>query len=292
MKLSLVGCMLSIMIAQAYAAAPEEDMKRLLEQNKPSEAYQVGKANHELIGQAAFDFYFGIASIDSGAPGEGALALERYLLQFPENRSARFHLARAYYVLGEDQLARMGFTEIIDGADEQDLIAINKYLDAIRARESRYLPTATFYAEVGVGHDSNINGGVRSGQVNGLPLGIVIANGSTGEQESDWFSTVTVGGQGALPIAPGISLYGGAKLGGRWNGASDNNIYDQRSGNLIGGISFLTGRNMFRLGGDYSHISIDKQSYLQVASLVGDWTHQLNQFDRFVLSLQWGQAEL
>ena len=36
-----------------------------------------------------FDFYFSIAALNAGAPGEGTLALERYLLQFPKNRSAQ-----------------------------------------------------------------------------------------------------------------------------------------------------------------------------------------------------------
>ena len=78
------------------AAAPAEDMKVLLEHGKDRQAYEVGKAVPKALGTSLFDFYFGVAALNAGAPGESVLALERYLLQFPNNRSAQFHGTRGY----------------------------------------------------------------------------------------------------------------------------------------------------------------------------------------------------
>ena len=98
-------------LANAYAA-PADDVRGLLEAGKYSEAYQLGRQHGDALGQPAFDFYYGIAALDGGAPGEGVLALERFLIAAPDNRSARFHLARGYYILGEDQRARAEFNDI------------------------------------------------------------------------------------------------------------------------------------------------------------------------------------
>ena len=51
--------------------------------------------------------------VDSGHAGEGVLALERYLLQFPGNTAARVELARAYFVLGEYVRAREEFENVL-----------------------------------------------------------------------------------------------------------------------------------------------------------------------------------
>ena len=63
------------------------------------------------------------------------LALERYLLHFPANRSAAFQLARGHFILGEDQRAREEFSALASGASGADLDNINQFLDAIKARE-------------------------------------------------------------------------------------------------------------------------------------------------------------
>ena len=127
----------------AVWAAPADDVKTLLDQGKDKEAYETGKAAPDALGTPLFDFYFGIAALNAGVPGEGVLALERYLLQFPDNRSALFQLARGYFILGEDERAREEFTGLVAGTTGNDLTNINQFLDAIRARESRYKPTSS-----------------------------------------------------------------------------------------------------------------------------------------------------
>lgn len=287
MKRASLAAVLSLLSFHTLGATAD-DIRGLMKQKQFAEAYQLGKQHTDELGTPAFDFFFGIAAIDSNAPGEGVLALERYLTQFPDNRSARFHLARGYYILGEDALARTFFNDLLETADNQERDGITKFLDAIRARESRYTPTAAFFAEAGIGHDSNINGGIRSGAVAGLD-NVTLSQTATGTKERDWFHTLNVGANGTYPIAPGIALYGGAQAGGRWHGNQANDIFDQRTLNLQGGVSLLKERNLFRIGAEYALVDIDNQSYLGISSLIGEWNHQLDQFNRFTLAAQWSQ---
>lgn len=267
--------------------APADDIKSLLEKGRAQEAYELGKASPEEMGAPLFDFFFGIAALDAGAAGEGVLALERYVLLFPDNRSARFQLARGYYILGEDLKAREEFTALVADSADQELDTIHQFLDAIQARESRYKPTASAFLELGLGADTNINAGPASGQVNGLPQGVVVAPGDSAEKESALFSTLAAGVQASYPVAPGVALYGGAAMAGRLHQGRGNSQFDQRSLALQGGVSLTGGRNLYRLGVDLTRLTVDDQNYLGLAALVGEWQHQYDQFNRFGLSAQW-----
>ena len=276
------------LISMAVNAAPADDVRSLMEAGKFTDAYQLGQKHADELGNPGFDFFYGIAALDGGNPGEGVLALERFLLSYPNNRSARFHLARGYYILGEDQRARTEFSALIEGANDAEKVGIVRFLDAIRARESRYVPTATFFAEFGLGHDSNINAGASTGSVVGLP-GFTINPAGTSARESDTFMSFLAGIQGGRPIAPGLMLYGGLQGNGRWHGSRQNDIFDQTGGLAQGGITLIDGRNLYRAGVEYNQLAIDNQDYLRSASLVGEFGRQIDQFNRLGLHLQYSQ---
>jgi len=282
---------LAVALATAWGAAQaatSDDIKALMEAGKFSDAYQLGKQHQEQMGQPAFDFFFGIAALDGGSPGEGILALERFLLEFPDNRSARFHLARGYYILGEDQRARQEFTALLNDAEGEEKLGIERFLDAIRARESRYLPTAAFFVETGIGYDSNINAGIRSGDVAGLP-GFVVNTNSASAREHDTFHSLQAGVQGSYPVAPGVMLYGGLQGNGRWYHSDNNDVFGQTGLGVQGGVSVLKGRNFYRAGLEYNLFDVDDSKYLQSTSLLGEWSHQFDQFNRFGVGLQYSQ---
>lgn len=275
--------------AAAAQAAPADEVRALLEQGKDREAYQLGRAAPGELGNPLFDFYFGIAALNAGAPGEGVLALERYLLHFPDNRAARFQLARGYFILGEDLRAREEFQALASAAQGAERDSVDRFLGAIRARESRYKPTATAFVEIGLGYDSNINSGVGAGQIAGLPDGFVVTPGQSSETQSDSFRSIALGVQGVYPVRPGWSLYGGATLTARAHSRDTSDVFDQETLALQGGVSVLSGRNLYRLGLDLTALNLDNQHYLDVQTVAGEWHHQADQFNRYGLSLQWSQ---
>lgn len=275
------------MASCAALAGPADDVKTLLEQGKDKEAYETGRATPDALGTPLFDFYFGIAALNAGAPGEGVLALERYLLQFPDNRSALFQLARGYFILGDDQRAREEFSGLLPGATGTERDSIVQFMDAIHTRESRYKPTSSAFVEIGGGYDTNINSGIKSGQVAGLPAGFIVAPGQSSEQQADFFGTVAAGLQGVYPVAPGVALYGGGQLSGRLHRLGNNDVFNQSLLGLQGGVSLVEGRNLYRFGIDLNHLSVNNQSYLDLTTLVSEWQHQRDQFNRYGLSLQY-----
>lgn len=292
MRLNLLAALLPIVCANAFGAVTD-DIKALMEQNKFAEAYQLGKQNPDQLGDPLFDFYYGITALDAGAPGEGVLALERYTLSYPDNRNARFNLARGYYILGEDQRARDEFEGLRSAASGDELAAIERYLDAIRARESRYQPTANVWLEAGLGHDSNITSGIRRDHSFSIPgLGSFTADpNSVSIKEADWFYTYAAGIQGTVPVLPGIALYGSATVDARNHGASDNSQFDQLSYGATGGVSFLSGKNLFRIGGAVQQQMVYRQNYLLTYGLTGEWAHQMDQFNRFSVSAFAGKQD-
>src|SRR5688572_10316100 len=151
-----------LVFASACAAAtPVDEVRTLLEQGRAAEAYALGRRHPEELGKPDFDFYYGVAAVDSGHAGEGVLALERYVIQFPDNDRARLELARGYFVLGELVRAREEFETVARKNPPPAVQAtIDRFMDSIRAQETRYSTTATAYIEIGGGYDSNVNSGV------------------------------------------------------------------------------------------------------------------------------------
>lgn len=272
----------------AWAASGDE-IRSLMEQNKPQDAYRLGRASPHMLGDPAFDFFYGIAAIDAGHAGEGVLALERYILSYPDNRDARFQLARGYFILGEDQRARDEFEALLPGSAGEQKVAVERHLDAIRARESRYQPTAKAYVEAGIGVDTNINAGLTNGVTPMIPgLGFLpaVSPNSITARERDTFVTVSAGGQGTYPVSPGVSLYAAGGIDARRHLDSLNDVFDQHSLGANGGVSYLVEKNLFKAGASVSQSWVDNQNYVLSYGLNGEWNHQLDQFNRLTLGLQ------
>ena len=292
-SIAAVGASLLLFYSVAWADMADE-IRSLLEQNKAKEAYQRGRASPELLGDPTFDFFYGIAAIDAGHPGEGVLALERYILVYPNNGDARFHLARGYFILGEDQRARDEFETLLPKSAGEQQVAIERYLDAIRTRESRYQPTAKMYVEVGMGVDTNVNAGLGDGatpQVPGLGTLPAVASNSISAREQDTFLTGSAGIQGNYPVSPGVSLYGAVGIDMRRHMESNNDVFDQQSLGATGGVSYLKEKNLYKAGAFVSQSWVDDQSYVLSYGLNGEWNHQLDQFNRLNLGVQLTRSE-
>lgn len=289
--MACIAASLAVFVSTAVIAqSPADQIKVLLESGKVKEAYAAGKASNDSLGDPYFDFYFGIAALGAGAPGEGTLALERFLAHHPTNRSARFHLARGFFVLGEDLRSREEFLAILDASDADEQIVIQAYLDAIRARTSRYIPTGSFYAEFSAGHDSNINSGLDAGPVSGMSF-LIIPHGATQEEESDSFASWGIGANGVHPIAPGVAIYGGVNAFSRSPLSGNNDQFQYQEYGLRGGMHVLKGKTLYRFGVDANAIRLDEQNYLNAVSLVGEWQYQANQFNRWGVGASLGRLD-
>jgi hypothetical protein len=268
-------------------AGPLEDLKALVEQNKAAEAYAYGTSHPEELGKPAFDFYFGIAAIDAGHAGEGVLALERYVLQFPDNTAARAQMARGYFALGDDARARQEFEDLQKLHPPEAVSAvIDRYLNALREREGNYKSTASAYIEGGIGYDNNTNSGASSANVNVPVFGIVTLL-PTGVRAPSWYQEVAAGGQMTKPIAPGFAVFGGASVDAKINDSPAAHAYNLFTYGANGGATYIKDNNLFRLTGAWSQLELDGTNYVATSSATAEWTRQIGELQTITPAIQY-----
>lgn len=286
-EITLAFC--GLVFAGTLLAAPADDIKALLEKGDSRAAYELGRKHPEELGNPVFDFYFGVAAIDSGRAGEGVLALERYVANFPANLEARLELARGYFILGEDLRAREEFNEVLKAKPPAQVVAnIDRYLDAIRARESAYRTTAGAFIEIGGGYDSNINGGVGSANVFVPNLGqITVAPG--GVETGASFGQATVGVNLVHPVAPGFALFG--SLGADYRAYNNNSDFNQNNYGILGGVSYLRENDLFRVSASYNTLDVDNDRFRNVTAGTGEWTRQLDELQALTGFVQYADLD-
>jgi len=150
--------LLCLFISTAAMAEVADEMKVMIEQNHATDAYVLGMKHPELLGEPMFDYFFGVAAVDSGRVSLGVLSLERALLSNPKNDLVRLELARAYFALGEYQRSREEFELVKQTFPPPSVVAtINTYLDAIKTKENPTKIQYGAYVELGMGVNSNVN---------------------------------------------------------------------------------------------------------------------------------------
>jgi hypothetical protein len=289
--IALAVCLCGMAVAEGVLAAPSDEIKALLEKGDARAAYEHGRKYPEQLGDPAFDFFFGIAAINAGHAGEGVLALERYLLNFPENTQARLELARGYFVLGEDARAREEFEAVTRLKPPPAVQAvIDRFLDAIRSRESRFRTTANLFVEAGFGYDSNVNGGVGSANVVLPAFGLVTVT-QAGVEQSATFTHLAAGGQVTHPVAPGWSVFGGLGAESKLNHGSFESQFDLLTLAATGGVTLLRENDLYRVGALYTTLDVDKEDFRDITGIAAEWQRQVDEFQMVSVALQYGDLD-
>ena len=93
------------------AAAFQRAYRNTVEQYR--QAFQLLEPHEQArAGDPAYDYLLGIAAIDSGELTRGVFALERVLAVNPNHAQARAEIARAYFLMGENKVARQEFEQV------------------------------------------------------------------------------------------------------------------------------------------------------------------------------------
>lgn len=289
--IALLAGLCGIAVANGVLAAPADDIKALLEKGAARAAYEQAKKHPDQLGDPAFDFYFGVAAINAGHAGEGVLALERYLLNFPGNVDARLELARGYFVLGEDARAREEFEAVSRLKPSPAVQAgIDRFLDAIRSRESRFRTTANLFVEIGLGYDSNINGGVGSANIVLPAFGLVTVT-QAGVQQSDTFTHLAAGAQINHPVAPGLAVFGGLGAESKLHHGSFESQFDLLTLAANGGVTLLRENDLYRLGAYYANLDVDNTAFRDITGAAAEWQRQFDEFQSISVALQYGDLD-
>ena len=275
-RLIVAACAAALMLfGGAARAAPADELRAFLEGGRSAEAYAPGRRHPEELGKPDFDFYYGIAAVDSGHAGEGVLALERYVLNRPDDLNGRLELARGYFVLGEDARAREEFGIVLAAKPPAAVEAqIQRFLDAIRARESQYRPSAAFALEAGYGYDSNANGGPAGSSLI-LPNGVGVTISERFVQAHDTFTHLLASASGSRPVSPGILLFGVASFDTRRYDTERR--FDQHNLAGSGGVTLIREKDIYRGTLSINRLYVENDRYRDVSSLSGEWQHQLDE---------------
>lgn len=283
----LVGWGLAaLLIAGPTLALDMDALRQAYETGRVEEAYALATANlEEGEGDPRFDFYLGVASIDTGHINEGVFALERVLLVQPGHLRARLELARGYFLLREDSRAQQEFQAVLEQNPSENVQAnIQRFMDAIRLREGRYRPTSSAFVETGFGHDSNVSSSADDLLIIGNPL--LLAFGAQSSDESDKFIYVRGGGSYNKPFSPGRSFFSSIDVQSRHNLNDDN--FDTSYINGIAGLSILQGADRYRvsLQGQKYHVgesnfndflfSDADDTFRQMFAINGEWQRTLS----------------
>ena len=268
----MAGLLLALLALPAWAAVDLNHLRGLVDAGKSAQAYEYARRYlREAQGGPRFDLYYGIAAIDSGHASEGVLALERVLKRQPDNHLARLELARGYFLLEEYPRSRQEFERVLASNPPDPVKAnINRYLDAIRLKEGIYYTTATFYVDAGGGYDTNANSGPTDSLID-TRLGTTTLSAESTEQD-DTFLSLGLGTQFNSPLTPAWSIYGNLDLTTRQYSQQDEFSYLTIDGRF--GLSWRTGRQLYRAGAYAQSYILDGKRYREIAALNANWRYQ------------------
>jgi len=263
-----------------------DDLNALYGQGKPLDAYLLGQ-QHLLEGEGdpRFDYPYGLAAVDAGFIGEGVFALERYLQSRPEDLRARLELARGFYYLEQYDRARDEFDRVLAAQPpEQVRENVERFLDLIRHRESRYRTTTGYFLEVGAGYDSNINNAPKDDSFYAPAIGAgEIAAESLAEE--DGFLDLAAGATLTHPMAPGLALFLGGD--GYYKLNWDASGFDMGALNLKTGLSWLHQNDSLRLTLHGQRYTLDNDLYREMFAVAGEWRHRLDAYTQLTGFLSW-----
>lgn len=251
------------------AAAPLDDLRRLVESSQFEQAVMLGQRHPELIGDVHFDFLYGVAAISAGRVPEGLLALERHLSAVPANDRARLEMARGYFLLGEYARARAEFEFVLRYNPPAGVRRnIEGFLNAMQLRDSgSRQSSARLYLETGLGHDSNVNAGTDLDELQ-LVFGSISLVGSPSQGVADGFAYLAAGGQHTLRVSPRFSVFAGADLDHREN--FRRREYNQSNLAFNAGFTQLRGEALYRLTLGLGELRVADRRYRDTLSVGGD----------------------
>jgi hypothetical protein len=288
--LSCVAALLALTGTLAHATSSHE-LRTLVEKGRAAEAYAAGRLQPGAPGDSEFDYYFGVAAIDSGHAGEGVRALERFLERHPGHDRARFDLARGYYALGELLRARDAFETVLAHRPTPERRAtIERFLDAIQAQDWRHASASSLYVDIGAGFDSDMPAGIGASALEPPLLdGLLLSPG--GAKRGSSFLLAGAGARFARPLAGPVSLQGGLRYDGRYQSNGFDRQFDQEALGGYGGVTLLHGQDLYRANLSYAALAVDTNHYRNISALGGEWQRQVDELNSYSLFAQYAALD-
>jgi tetratricopeptide (TPR) repeat protein len=260
-----------------------DDMKKLIEQRRARDAYELGNAHPELFGDNLFDYFYGVAAVDSGRVSLGVLSLERVLLNDPTSDLVRLELARAYFALGELTRAKDEFEIVLKHNPPLAVQStINSYLDEIKNRESKFKVVYGISAEFGMGYNNNVNTATGSNTIFLPVVGQIILDPSANPKKSV-VSFKGIGGFVNIPYSSSLSAF--INVGALSQTYSQVTGYNMNNANMSAGLKYIDGSNLWKAYGFGMLSAIDQVPAPNVFGGALEYVRQIGATDTLSLGL-------
>lgn len=277
----------------------------MIKSKKAAEAYALLEPYESTYsGEISFNYLLGMAALDSGKPDRATIAFERVLAANPNFPGARLDLARAYFAMGSDDLAKKEFTTVLSQKPpEQTAAVIKKYIELIDERQQAKIQKVTAYLEASVGYDDNITAATGDyyqgiyeyyGRTITLPTPSTLTIGDSSRHYSHMYEGVSGGVDFTRLVSEenGVSLLAGADVKHR---VYDHvNAYNNTNLDLRVGVSIASGVNNYKVTGSFGRywqagFTPGTNSNRETIGLGTEWKHGFGARDQMIWSLNFSQ---
>jgi tetratricopeptide (TPR) repeat protein len=265
-KTRIAALLLAAFAVAGAAAAPLDDMRRLVDSGQFEQAVMLAQRHPELIGDVHFDFLYGVAAIAAGRAAEGLLALERHLAAVPANDRARLELARGYFQLGEFARAREEFEFVLRyNPTPATRRTIESFLNAMQLRGPDAQGSTRVYFDAGIGYDSNVNLAPREDRFE-------LFDATLARPLADGFLSLGAGVQQQWRVSPRFSVFAGADIDLRQPFKERDYSLDNIAFNA--GFTQLGAATLYRFTLGLAELRVGGERYRDTLSVGGEatWT--------------------
>lgn len=299
--LALVAGLSGAVVSTAFAetqAMSEQERRDVLERldrkvaaGRFDEAHALALEHRfDLEGQSLFDFYYGLAALETGNTSEAVFALDRAVAQRPGFTRARLELARAHFEVGDDRRAREHFRQVLAQEPPPPVAArVEQYLHAMDRRADRYSTVVSGWIEGGLGHDTNVNSATDADEITVNLFGIdLVSDLDDGQQElDDEFWRTAVRGRISEPLARGVTVFAQADFEERQN-LDEGDFDTRRLGGRFGTV-FHGDRARTEVGFGMQRFWLDGDAYQDRVGLFANSRYSLGTRTALLGSLQWSR---
>ena len=288
MRLGIVSALLIAgSISQSVVAA--ESLEALVESGQYQAAYELAMIQElDQAGEPHFDFLYGLSALEVGHPQLAVFALERVLVEVPQDHRARLELGRAYFVLGDFEKSRELFDKVL-AANPPPRVRDNVQLFMHELEQRSKLRDRQFSSNVGLklGHDSNINSATTLYSTTLPDSGVTLELPETSRELSDDFAELDASASYLQLLRKDMGYFLSASFNQHQNINHDG--FDTSLLGLSGGYVYQSGGHSIRVPLQYQYLRVDSEFYRSSSGLGFEWSKSTQTGAQYMLFSNWAQ---
>ena len=242
-------------------------LAELIERHEHAKAHELAVqhvASEE--GDPEFDFYYGLAALETGRAEEASFVFERLVALHPENDRYRLEYARALYQIKRHEEAEKQFRLVLEHNPPMAVAGnIERFIDHIVQQRDSATKRWEGFVEVGAGYDSNINNATGDSII-----GLFELPDSAVEMDSPYLSARTQA-KYHWPFSQRNRAF--VQLHSEHKHNTENSDFDLDTLGLTSAWVHQRGAEQFQAGLQYQHTWLDGEAYQRSSGFFGQWRH-------------------